>query len=82
MPILGTYHVFMLVNLFIDGTCVDGAVHLVDGGTVDMGRVLYCHNGSWYSVCADDWDPSGREAQVICSTIGYETELFSKTLKT
>ena len=34
------------------------------------GRVEYCHNGTWYSVCADGWNTTGEEARVFCNAFG------------
>ena len=58
--------------LAIDTTCEDGAVHLVGGDDVSRGRVEYCYQGTWYSVCANSWDESGLEAGVICRSLGYQ----------
>ena len=58
-------------TLSIDTTCEDGTVHLVGGDDVSRGRVEYCYQGAWYSVCASDWDDSGLEAQVICGSLDY-----------
>ena len=52
-------------------TCESGTVHLVGGDSISRGRVEYCYDGSWYSVCASDLDE--EEAQVICNTLGYYT---------
>ena len=41
---------------YIDITCEDGTVHLVGGNDVSRGRVEYCYEGTWYSVCASDWE--------------------------
>ena len=59
-------------HYIIDMTCEDGTVHLV-GGDVLRGRVEYCYQGAWYSVCASGWDERGEEARVICSSLGYTT---------
>ena len=56
-----------------DIPCEDGRVHLVGGDDVSRGRVEYCYEGSWFSVCADSWDEKGAEAQVICQSLGYNT---------
>ena len=62
-----------------DITCEEGAVHLVGGDHITRGRVLYCYNGTWYSVCADDWDTTGNEARVICRTLQYEYYYWSNS---
>ena len=53
-------------------TCDSGTVHLVGGDVISWGRVEYCYDGSWYSVCASDL--SDEEARVICNTLGYNTD--------
>ena len=54
-----------------DMTCQSGRVHLVGGDAISRGRVEYCYDGSWYSVCDSDLDEEG--ARVICNTLGYDT---------
>ena len=53
-----------------DVTCESGRVHLVGGDAVSRGRVEYCYEGNWYSVCASDLDV--EEARIICSTLGHD----------
>ena len=67
----GTTAILCLPSITIDTTCEDGTVHLVGGDDVSRGRVEYCYQGAWYSVCASGWDESGEEARVICSSLGY-----------
>ena len=52
-------------------TCTEGTIHLVGGDDISRGRVEYCYDGTWYSVCANDWDTTGEEARVVCETLGY-----------
>ena len=59
-----------------DVTCESGTVHLVGGDAISRGRVEYCYDGSWYSVCDSDLDEEG--AQVICKTLGYHTFFHGK----
>ena len=54
-----------------DTSCVSGTVHLVGGDDISRGRVEYCFEGTWYSVCASGWDETGEEARVVCRTLGY-----------
>ena len=60
----------------LDVTCEDGTVHLVGGDTLSRGRVEYCYNGSWYSLCANNWGE--QEARVVCRTLGYDTIAHGK----
>ena len=66
-------------SLYAGGTCVEGAIHLVGGDGISRGRVLYCYQGIWYSLCSDNWDTTGEEARVLCHSLGYDTSHYSKT---
>ena len=48
------------------------------GDDISRGRVEYCYNGSWYSLCADGWETVGEEARVICETAGQKSSRYSK----
>ena len=61
-----------------DTPCVDGEVLLVGGHNVQEGRVLFCYNGEWYSICSDSWSEMDAEADVVCSTLGYSAQLGQK----
>ena len=63
-----------------DNTCVDGTLHLVGSDDVSRGRVEYCSNGTWYSLCADGWDTTGNEANVVCRTWGYQRYYDGKNI--
>ena len=51
--------------------CEEGTVHLVGGDDVSRGRVLYCFEGTWYSLCDTGWEDGGEEARVVCTDLGY-----------
>ena len=69
---------YTFVCFFSDVTCVDGTVHLVGGDDVSRGRVEYCYDGSWHSVCSDSWESTGDEARTICQTLNYDTDSYGK----
>ena len=66
--------------IFVDEVCVEGDVHLVGEDGVSRGRVEYCHNGTWYSVCADGWNTTGEEARVVCNAMGYNSAHYGMTI--
>ena len=52
-------------------SCVNGAVHLVNGRRPSEGAVQICVNGVWGHVCGYYW--STTNAKVVCSQLGYST---------
>ena len=48
----------------------------MNGDDISRGRVIYCYQGNWWSVCASDW--GGEEARVVCNTLGYDTAVFGE----
>ena len=52
----------------------EGAVRLVDGIVPYRGRVEYCKNGRWSTLCSYryyQWD--SRDAAVVCRQLGYSS---------
>ena len=49
--------------------CDDGDVRLVGGSSRYEGRVEYCRNGVWGTVCDDGW--FSQNSDVVCRQLGY-----------
>ena len=45
-------------------------MRLADGPNVNEGRVEYCFNGRWGTVCDRSW--TIREGRVICRQLGFD----------
>ena len=51
--------------------CRNGIVRLRDGTSANEGRVEYCRNGTWGTVCDNGW--SRMDASVVCFQLGYSS---------
>ena len=54
--------------IFSAAPCLNGEVRLIGDMRV-IGRVEVCVNGSWSTVCADQFDL--QDAQVVCKELGF-----------
>ena len=52
--------------------CAPGKIELVDGGVDYEGRVEYCNDGVWGTVCDDHW--SAEDAAVVCTMLKHPRE--------
>ena len=50
--------------------CFDSSLRIIDGNTYAEGRVEVCQNGSWATVCDEDWDD--LDAAVACRGFRFE----------
>ena len=51
--------------------CNNGDVRLADGVSNIEGRVEFCNNGVWGTICHHQWGPS--DAKVVCRQLGLPT---------
>ncbi len=50
--------------------CTSGALRLAGSGSSStQGRVEFCYNNQWGTICDDFWGTS--DAKVVCRQLGY-----------
>ena len=56
----------------VSAVCKEGDIQLVNGSLLNEGRVVFCYNSAWRTVCSDkSW--SHNEARAVCKQLGYRT---------
>ena len=63
--------VFIHVTSMTVSGCCNGEIRLVDGPSDNEGRVEFCADGTWGTVCDDRWDDN--DASVVCAQLGYSS---------
>ena len=50
--------------------CTDGETRLVDGPSLNKGRLEVCHNQAWATVCNSGFGI--QESMVVCGELGFQ----------
>ena len=62
-------NIAFLTDNIDQANCSNGEVRLVDGNSLNEGRVEVCVNEAWGTICSSGWNDV--DAFVVCRQLGY-----------
>ena len=68
----------ILILVYTGPECNDTDIRLTGGSSSNEGRVEYCSEGVWGTVCDDGWDRRWSNALVVCRQLELPTESMEK----
>ena len=60
------------------GTCTNSDIRLISSSYRSFGRVEFCRNNQWGTICDDGWDNS--DARVVCRQLGFDSRLCCRLI--
>ena len=64
-------YIVSFINVMNISDCTDGQIRLVSYSTPSEGRLEYCQDGVWGTVCNQGW--RAADSQVVCRELGYSS---------
>ncbi|KAL5510616.1 hypothetical protein EMCRGX_G006184 [Ephydatia muelleri] len=63
------------IRCYVNTSCAEGQVRLVDGSTANEGQIEFCRGGVWVAIYGSGWNYN--DAVVVCRQLGYHYECRS-----